>query len=142
MTEALASEQHLRIRVYLEDTDAGGVVFYANYLRFMERVRTELLRAAGLQQSDTFQRDVSFVVHSLEATYLSPAVLDDELEVSCRVAEARPASIAFEQEVTRLSDGEVCCRGRVRVACISLATKRPRRIPPELLARIRPPQAP
>jgi acyl-CoA thioester hydrolase len=142
VTEAPVVEQHLRIRVYLEDTDAGGVVYHANYLRFMERVRTELLRAAGLQQSETFERDVSFVVHSLEAAYLRPAVLDDELEVTCRVAEARPASLTFEQEVTRVSDGEVCCRGRVRVACISMASKRPKRIPPELLARFQAPSAP
>lgn len=131
------SEQRLRVRVYLEDTDAGGVVYHANYVRFMERVRTELLRAAGLQQSVGFEQDVSFVVHSLEIAFRRPAVLDDELEVSCRLVEARPASLAFEQEVVRVADGQLCSHGRVRVACISLATKRARRIPPELLERLR-----
>jgi tol-pal system-associated acyl-CoA thioesterase len=142
MTGGFALEQRLRIRVYLEDTDAGGVVYHATYLRFMERVRTELLRSAGLQQSETFQSDVSFVVHSLQIAYQRPAVLDDELEVSCRVAEARPASLTFEQEVTRVSDGKVCCHSRVRVACISIASQRPKRIPPQLLERIQAPPAP
>lgn len=134
------SETHhghsIGVRVYLEDTDAGGIAYHASYLRFMERARTEWLRAIGLQQSDTFAQDVSFVVHSMALRFLRPARLDEELEVDCRVVRARAASLLFEQHVRLRGEGEVCCQAEVTVACISLASGRARRIPPEILARV------
>jgi tol-pal system-associated acyl-CoA thioesterase len=124
------------VRVYLEDTDAGGIAYHASYLRFMERARTEWLRAMGLQQSETFAQDVSFVVHSMTLRFLRPARLDEELEVDCRVLRARAASLQFEQHVRLQGEGEACCRAEVTVACISLTSGRARRIPPEILARV------
>lgn len=118
----------LAVRVYLEDTDAGGVVYHASYLRFMERARTELLRSAGLQQSLTFGDDVSLVVYAMQLRFLRPAQLDDELRVTCRVTQAGGARVGFSQQVL-LPDGELCCTAEVEVACIALGSKRPRRLP-------------
>lgn len=126
-----ASEFTLPVRVYLEDTDAGGVVYHASYLRFMERARTELLRAVGLEQSKTFEQDVSFVVYGMRLRFQRPAQLDDALTITCVVKEAGAAKVVFSQEV-RLPDGAVACTAEVDVACISLRSKRPRRIPADL----------
>lgn len=119
------------VRVYYEDTDSGGVVYYANYLKFMERARTERLRAMGFEQ-DQLRRDfgVLFAVHSIQVEYLRPAVFNDMLEVSAVVSEQRRASLAFTQEVRRSGGTQplLCC-GRVRVACIDADSLRPRPIP-------------
>lgn len=121
------------IRVYLEDTDAGGIVYHASYLRFMERARTEALRGAGLEQSRTFKDDLSFVVHRMDLEFRSPAHLDDQLEVTCAFAQGKGASVHFEQEVRGAATGHVHCRARVTVVCIALTSKRPRRIPAQIL---------
>ncbi|HXG28381.1 MAG TPA: tol-pal system-associated acyl-CoA thioesterase [Nevskiales bacterium] len=126
------------LRVYYEDTDSGGVVYYANYLKFLERARTEWLRARGLQQ-DVLARElgVLFMVRSVELDYRRPARLDDWLEVRSRVAEVRPASLGFVQAVWRPGGpGELLCSGRVRVACVDAATLRPRSIPELVLTEI------
>ncbi|MDH5673670.1 MAG: tol-pal system-associated acyl-CoA thioesterase [Myxococcales bacterium] len=123
------ADSNLELRVYLEDTDAGGIVYHASYLRFLERARTEWLRAMGLQQSQTFDDDVSFVVHSMKLRFLRPARLDEQLGVSCVPVTVRAASIVFEQRVNELESGELCCQAEVRVACIRLRSGRPRRIP-------------
>ncbi|MGD8861977.1 MAG: tol-pal system-associated acyl-CoA thioesterase [Myxococcales bacterium] len=127
----------LRFRIYLEDTDAGGIAYHASYLRFMERARTEWLRAQGLQQSETFGQDVSFVVHSMALRFLRPARLDEVIEVTCDVAKARAASIVFSQRVRLAGEGDDCCAADVTVACISLSSGRARRIPAEILGRAR-----
>lgn len=128
--------QPLRVRVYLEDTDAGGIVYHASYLRFLERMRTEYLRHAGLEQSRTFELDVSFVVSSMNLEFQRPAMLDAELEVTCELAEARGARLLFNQVVRDAHSQAVHCVAKVTVACIALSTKRPRRLPPEVLAAI------
>lgn len=129
-------EHRLRVRVYLEDTDAGGIVYHASYLRFLERVRTEWLRAMGLDQTRTFADDLSFVVHSMRLRFLRPARLDDVLVVTCHVHAVRAASLVASQRVVVEGTGEACCTAEVTVACISLATHRARRLPPEIRGRL------
>jgi len=122
---------HLPVRVYYEDTDAGGVVFYANYLKYMERARTEWLRAAGWNQAALAEDEqLLFAVRSVSVDYLAPARLDDWLEVEARVGELGRARVDFEQAVRR--DGRDLCTARVRVVCIDATTFRPRGLPAEL----------
>ena len=115
-------------RVYWEDTDAGGVVYYANYLRFMERARTEYLRQAGVEQDDLrADQGVIFVVVSADISYRSPARFNDALEISVDLTEVKNASMTFSQEVSR--SGELLCRAIVRVGCVSADTFKPSRLP-------------
>lgn len=116
------------VRVYYEDTDAGGVVYYANYLRFCERARTEMLRAAGINQSDLRARhDIVFVVRRVEADYLRSAELDDNLHVSTRIFRMSAASIEFEQQILRGS--QLLFTASVTIACIDTTRWRATRIP-------------
>ncbi len=113
------------VRVYYEDTDHGGVVYYANYLKFMERARTEWLRELGFEQDALIANDnLIFAVRSVQVDYLKPAVFNDALEVSARVARRGRAGIDFEQEVRR--GDELLCRGLVKLACLSADELRPR----------------
>jgi 4-hydroxybenzoyl-CoA thioesterase len=134
--------ERLQVRVYLEDTDAGGIVYHTAYLRFMERARTDTLRLAGVQQSDTFKLDVSFVLHSMSLRFHQPAQLDDELSITCAMAEQRGASMTFRQEVRNVANGVLHCSADVVVACISLSSKKPRRVPSEVLEKLAALQAP
>lgn len=128
----------LPITVYYEDTDAGGVVYYANYLRYLERARTEWLRALGTPR-EQLRASVGwiFVVSDVEAKYLRPARLDDRLNVHCEVQEASRASLLFAQTVER--DGETLMQARVRVACVDQTSFKPRRLPAELLNALQSP---
>lgn len=121
------------VRVYWEDTDAGGVVYHASYLRFLERARTEWLRAHGLDQGRV--RDahgVVFVVRDLAIEFLQPARLDDELDVELVTAERRSASMTFSQRILRRVDGALLATARVRAACVSAGEFKPCRIPENL----------
>ncbi|MDD9942249.1 MAG: tol-pal system-associated acyl-CoA thioesterase [Myxococcales bacterium] len=122
-----------QVRVFIEDTDASGVVYHANYLRFMERARTEMMRSLGIEQSATFEHEVAFVVHSAQMRFLRGARLDDLLRIETAVDNVRAASLVFHQ-VVRLRSGEPACEAQVRVACVHLKTHRARRIPTELMA--------
>ena len=123
------------VRVYYEDTDAAGVVFYANYLRFMERGRTEWLRALGYEQDRLREREgIVFAVRRVSLEYLAPARFNDLLTVRSAVSALRGASLEFEQSVLRASDGTCCTQGQVKVACLDAATLRARRMPAELLS--------
>ena len=125
------------VRVYYEDTDSGGVVYYANYLKFMERARTEWLRARGFEQDVLLgEHRLMFAVRSLSVDYPRPARFNDLLAVLSRAVEARGASILFEQAVQRDPSAEVLCSARVRVACIDAKTFRARRIPRQLVGEI------
>ncbi|MDQ8022965.1 MAG: tol-pal system-associated acyl-CoA thioesterase [Moraxellaceae bacterium] len=130
----------LLLRVYYEDTDAAGVVYYANYLRFCERARTEWLRALGFSQQAMFASDgLAFVVTRVEADYLRGAELDDWLRVASEVAASGRASLVFRQRVWR---GDVLLfDSRVTVACVDMLSKRPRRLPASLAALL-PPRTP
>lgn len=125
------------LRVYYEDTDAAGVVYYANYLRFMERARTEWLRALGFEQ-DELRRDhgVIFTVRRAEVDYLAPAFFNDRLTVHASLVQAGRVSIEFGQRIVRDTDGTLCCAGKVKVACVDAERLRPCRIPAVVLAGI------
>jgi 4-hydroxybenzoyl-CoA thioesterase len=123
-----------RCRVYFEDTDAGGIVYYVNYLKFMERARTERLRDLGFLQSTLAEEGLLFVVHSAEARYHAPAKLDDELLVSAEVIELNRASLRFRQQVRRATDDALLCEGQFMVACVRADNLKPRAIPQALHA--------
>jgi acyl-CoA thioester hydrolase len=120
------------LRVYYEDTDAGGVVYYANYLRFAERARTEMLRQAGIGQQALLEGDgLGFTVRRCAIEYLKPARLDDLLDVLTQVVEARGARLRLAQTVRRASDD--LARLDVEIACVDRAG-RPRRLPDALVS--------
>ncbi|MDH5633228.1 MAG: tol-pal system-associated acyl-CoA thioesterase [Gammaproteobacteria bacterium] len=125
------------VRIYYEDTDTGGVVYYANYLRFMERARTELLRSRGLEQ-DVLRDEcgVLFAVRRAEVDYLKPAKLDDELKVTAEIRRLGGASINFYQEV-RLGE-DVLCKGNIRIACIHDEALAPMAVPKRVTELLQP----
>lgn len=124
------------IRVYWEDTDAGGVVYHAGYLRFLERARSEWLRARGVdQQRLRDDTGIGFVVRDMRIGFVAPARLDDELEATVEVERMRAASMAFAQTIRR-RDGAVLVNASLRVACVDLDRMRPCPIPDDLMARI------
>jgi acyl-CoA thioester hydrolase len=124
---------YLPVRVYYEDTDAGGVVYYANYLKFCERARTEWLRALGLsQQALLSEQQLGFVVRSVQADYFAPARLDDALEVRTRIATRRRASLVFDHDILR--GDELLFNARVLVACLDMRRLRPTALPASLHA--------
>src|SRR5699024_8884370 len=126
-----------RLRVYWEDTDAGGVVYHAGYLRFMERARSEWLRARGVDQLALRESTgLGFVVRDMQIDFLTPARLDDELGVSVDVETVRRASLTFMQNVRRYGDCADLARARVRVACVDIDRMRPAPVPDNLMARI------
>ncbi len=122
----------LKSRVYYEDTDAGGIVYYVNYLKFMERARTECLRSLGFAQSQLVDENLLFVVHSAEARYRAPARLDDELFITAEVMELNRASLRFRQQVRRATDEVLLCEGQFVVACVRADNLKPRAIPETL----------
>lgn len=137
------------VRVYYEDTDNGGVVYYANYLKFMERARTEWLRSLGLEQDKlVVEEGIIFAVRSAQVDYLKPATFNQLLSVSAEVVETGKASITFNQEVVvdnpvvnnsvtitegvggyNVTPGDILCRGQIKIACLDANTMKPRAIP-------------
>jgi acyl-CoA thioester hydrolase len=125
------------VRVYWEDTDAGGVVYHASYLRFLERARTEHLRALGIEQERLrAENNVVFVVRDMQIDFVRPARLDDVLAVTVALAERRNASLVFNQRILRAADQAVLVEARVRAACLEAASFRPRPIPQGLFVEI------
>ena len=123
-----------RLRVYWEDTDAGGVVYHASYLRFLERARTEWLRARDLAQTELRERHgVLFVVREITTAFDRPARLDDELDATVRLARRRSASFEMEQALRGVPGGETLTRAKVLVACVDAKTWQPCRIPDDLV---------
>ncbi len=125
------------IRVYYEDTDSGGVVYYANYLKFMERARTEWLRASGFEQ-DVLLRDqrMLFAVRALSLDYHRPARFNDQLEVVSQLAETGGASLTFVQTIQRVGSTDLLCSARVKVACLDADRFQPCRMPRKLIREI------
>lgn len=118
------------VQTYYEDTDAGGVVYYANYLKFMERARTEWLRSLGLEQDELIAREsVIFAVRSVQVDYLRPARFNDALTVSAEVVERGRASLIFEQIIRRNNDETILCQGRIKIACLDCNSFKPRPLP-------------
>jgi len=124
------------IRIYWEDTDAGGIVFYANYLKFFERARTEWLRSLGIQQQSLKEQSGGmFVVSETQIKYFSPACLDDLLEVTAQTAEAGRASLVLAQQAWLTLDGErkLLAEGTIRIGWVDRNTLKPGRIPAAIL---------
>jgi acyl-CoA thioester hydrolase len=118
----------LPVRVYYQDTDAGGVVYHANYVNFMERARTEWLRDLGYSHMDMIRNlDVMFVVRSIKLDYLRPAVLDDLLQVSAKIKEIGRSRVTLEQRVMR--GDEVLAEGEVHLVCVDVQTFKPVSVP-------------
>ena len=118
----------LPVRVYYEDTDAGGIVYYANYLKFAERARTELLRDNGIENGELMNtRKLAFAVRECHADYIRPARLDDLLEVRTRITELGGASVRMHQDICR--DGEVLVAIHIRLACMDISSGAPKRLP-------------
>jgi acyl-CoA thioester hydrolase len=128
----------LPIRVYIEDTDAGGIVFHAKYLHYMERARTEWVRSCGVGLRAGLADNISYVVQRLDIHYAVAAKLDDELLVTAEPVAFGRVWMDFRQRVLRATDRKLLSDSNVRVACVALDTGRPRRLPEnmqELLAR-------
>ena len=120
------------LRVYWEDTDAGGVVFFANYLKFFERARTEWLRSLGFgQERLRLDTGAVFIVADTSVRYLSPARLDDLLEITVQIVDAGRASMTLAQQAWR--GDALLAQGSIRIGCVDAETFKPRRIPNELL---------
>jgi acyl-CoA thioester hydrolase len=130
-----ASPFHYPVRIYWEDTDAGGVVFYANYLKFFERARTEWLRSLGVQQQALREETGAiFIVSDTQVRYLAPARLDDELHVSVQPLQLGRASMQLAQQAW--CGQQLLAESQIRIGCVDQATFKPRRIPGAITARL------
>ncbi len=119
------------IRIYYEDTDAGGIVYYANYLKYAERARTEFLRHLGINQQEMLKnQECGFVVRNCNIGYKSPARLDDALNITCKVTELKGASLKMEQKLYR--ENTIICEIEITLVFLNLATMRPSKIPAEI----------
>ncbi|HEX6591726.1 MAG TPA: tol-pal system-associated acyl-CoA thioesterase [Moraxellaceae bacterium] len=123
------------VRVYIEDTDAGGIVYYVNYLKFMERARTEFLRDLGFEHYLHSQEDFMFVVRGAQVRYFAPARMDDALTVTAQIQSLGRASLVFHQEVRRQDD--VLVSGDIDIACVKRSDLKPRALPERLLALLK-----
>ncbi|MDH3637699.1 MAG: tol-pal system-associated acyl-CoA thioesterase [Gammaproteobacteria bacterium] len=131
----MTQQYSIPVRVYYEDTDAGGVVYYANYLRFMERCRSDWLRDIGFDIDDVTKRfGIIFAVRSASIEYHKPARLSDLLEVSVNTLQPSRVSLSVTQHIHR--DQELLCSGRIKLASLNVGSFDPQPIPPELLNRM------
>lgn len=130
----MTKEYCLPIRVYVEDTDAGGIVYYANYLKYLERARTELMRSLGYDKPALFD-GMQFVVHSVELKYRVPALLDDEIIATARLVGVTRTSFTIVQTVTR--GEQILVEGVVRAACVDQHSKRPVAIPADMMQTLK-----
>lgn len=124
----------IQSRVYYEDTDAGGIVYHANYLKYMERARTEWVRSLGISQQNLLEQFLGFVVIDMNISFKQSAKLDDVLKVSCEVMQKKGASLLFAQEIYK--DNTLLVSAVVKVACVNTKFSRPTAIPKELLNAI------
>ncbi len=123
------------VRIYYEDTDAGGVVYHANYLNFFERARTEMLRHLGFEQDQLkAESEVLFAVRSLSIDYFKPAKFNDLLNIITQITDCRKTWLMFEQTLMR--DDEVLCKAEIRIACIDALKLKPKPIPPFILEKL------
>lgn len=122
----------LPVRVYIEDTDAGGIVFHAKYLHYMERGRTEWIRHQGVSLRAGLEHNISYVVQRMNVNYRAPAKLDDQLLVTAEPVASSRVWMNFRQQVFRASDCQLLCDAEVRVACIALDSGKPRRLPEDM----------
>ena len=118
------------LRVYIEDTDAGGIVYYVNYLKYMERSRTEFLRSLGYHRPAILDGGLLLVVHSAQINYRRSARLDDQLQVTAQIARLARTNVEFKQQVLRGS--ELLCEGLIRIACVDATSMKPIAIPADM----------
>ena len=130
------TENNFQCRVYYEDTDAGGIVYYANYLKFFERARTEWLRELDIHQSNFLEQNIGFVVRRFEMDNFASAKLDDLLNVSSTIINLKRASILFEQKITN-QEQQMLCTAKVHVACVNLSISKPCAIPVSILGALK-----
>jgi acyl-CoA thioester hydrolase len=126
------TSQDYSLRVYYEDTDAGGIVYYANYLKFFERARTEWLRELGINQTKYLEQNIGFVVRRVEMDNIASAKLDDLLTVSSTIKTLKRASLVFHQQITN-QEQQVICTAIVKVACLNFQSAKPTAIPESIL---------
>lgn len=124
----------LPVRVYIEDTDAGGIVYHARYLQYMERARTEWARRGGVGLRDGLADNISYVVQKMSIHYVAPARLDDHLMVTAEPTGYGRVWMSFRQRVLRYPEQKLLSEADVRVACVARDTGRPRRLPEEMNA--------
>ena len=122
----MTAEFSLPIRVYIEDTDAGGIVYYVNYLKYLERARTELMRTFGLERAAVSDAGWNFVVSDVSLSYKEPARLDDQLHATAVISAVGGATVDFRQTVRR--DDTVLVAGDIQIACVDRGTGRPTRL--------------
>ncbi|BFM12202.1 tol-pal system-associated acyl-CoA thioesterase [Simiduia litorea] len=128
------TEFSIPVRVYIEDTDAGGIVYYVNYLKYMERSRTELMRSLGYDKPAFLEGGLLLVVHSANTRYLLPATLDDALQVSAEISKLARTYVVFRQCVYR---GEaLLCEAEIKVACVRQSDMRPAALPVDVYAQL------
>ncbi len=121
--------QNYSLRIYYEDTDAGGIVYYANYLKFFERARTEWLRELGINQATFLEQNIGFVVRKVEMNNVASAKLDDLLNVNSTITTLKRASLVFYQQITNQAQ-QVICTATVHVACVNFQRDDSQRIKP------------
>lgn len=128
-------EFHFPVRVYIEDTDAGGIVYYVNYLKYMERARSEFLRELGFGHYLHSDEDFMFVVRGAQVRYFSPARMDDALHITAQIKSLGRASLVFHQKVQRADT--VLVGGDIDIACVRRSDMKPRALPERLLALLK-----
>jgi acyl-CoA thioester hydrolase len=128
----LESAHTFALRVYYEDTDVGGIVYHANYLKYFERARTEWLRDIGINQAFFLQQKLGFVVRKVEMDNLASAKLDDLLEVKSTILILKRASLVFQQQISNQAQ-QLLCKAQVRIACIDFSQNKPCAIPASIL---------
>ena len=126
----------LPVRVYYEDTDAGGVVYHANYLKFFERSRTEFLRDLGFEQDQLLTKNIAFVVRHCELDFLKPARFNDQLLVSTAILKLKRASMVFEQQIV-CQQGNLLCKATVVVVSVDIEHMKPIAIPENILKELK-----
>jgi len=133
MHTCAAIGQHIwQVRVYYEDTDAGGIVYYANYLKFLERARTEFLRERGIEQDSLLERSVGFVVKRVELDNQAAAKFNELLSIHSEIVELKKASLVFKQKIINQT-GKCLVSALIRVACVDLSKMKPIAIPAYIL---------
>ncbi|MCX7956928.1 MAG: YbgC/FadM family acyl-CoA thioesterase [Endomicrobia bacterium] len=129
-------EHSIKIKIYYEDTDAGGVVYYANYLKYFERARTEFLESRGIRIADLAKSGIKFVVVTVEISYLSPAKLGEIIEVVTKLSDISKASLTFEYDIFSFENKRKLVRGKTKIVCVNSLLK-VQKLPVEILQRLK-----
>ncbi|MBE8183057.1 MAG: YbgC/FadM family acyl-CoA thioesterase [Candidatus Portiera sp.] len=127
----------VKLKVYLEDTDAGGVVYHANYLKYMERARTDFIGHYGLERNYMLEKNQIFLVRKMDISFHSPAFLDDELQADASIIELHKYAASFKQQVIRTSDSALLCSAYTQVVCVDSNTKKLLQLPSSILSSVK-----